>query len=105
MLALYAFLIGLAAYNVTMALLYGAGVRGDAIEAIQTWKEILLAVAAARVARDAWRERRLPFRPRTVDWLALAFAALVVVYARAAAGRARRARRPEGRASTACATT
>ena len=80
-LALYAFLIGLAAYNVTMALLYGAGVRGDAIEAIQTWKEILLAVAAARVALDAWRERRLPFRPRTVDWLALAFAALVVVYA------------------------
>ena len=80
-LALYAFLVGLAVYNVTMALLYGAGVRGNAIEAIQTWKEILLAVAALRVAQDAWRERRLPFRPRPVDALALAFAALVVLYA------------------------
>ena len=80
-LALYAFLIGLAAYNVLMALLYGAGVHGNAIEAIQTWKEVLLAVAALRVARDAYRERRLPFRLRPVDALALAFAALVVLYA------------------------
>ena len=81
MVALYAFLVGLAVYNVVMALLYGAGVHGAAIEAIQTWKEILLATAALRVARDARVERRLPFRPRPVDWLAVAFAALVVVYA------------------------
>ena len=80
-LALYAFLAGLALYNVTVSLLYGAGVHGAAIEAIQTWKEILLATAALRVARDAWVERRLPFRPGWVDWLALAFAAFVVVYA------------------------
>ena len=80
-LALYAFIIGLAVYNLAVALLYGAGVHGGAIEAIQTWKEVLLATAALRVARDAWVARRLPFTPHTVDWLALAFAALVLLYA------------------------
>ena len=45
--ALYAWLIGLAAHNAVMAALYGAGVRGGA-DALQAWKEILLAVALAR---------------------------------------------------------
>ncbi len=79
--ALYAFLVGLALYNLAVALLYGAGVHGSAIEAIQTWKEILLGAAALRVAYDAWTDRRLPFRPRAADLLALAFAVLVVLYA------------------------
>ncbi|MGH2996828.1 MAG: O-antigen ligase family protein [Gaiellaceae bacterium] len=80
-LALYAFAVGLAAHNAAMAALYAAGVRGAALTAIQAWKEVLLAVAAASVARTAWTARRLPFRPHAVDGLALAFAALVVVYA------------------------
>ena len=80
-LALYAFVAGLALYDVTMALLYGAGVQGSAIGAIQSWKEILLTTAAISVAREAWIGRRLPFAPRAVDLLALAFAALVVLYA------------------------
>ena len=80
-LALYAFIVGLAAHNAVMASLYAGGVRGSALTAIQAWKEILLAVAVARVALDAVRARRLPFRPRLVDWLALAFGALLVVYA------------------------
>jgi hypothetical protein len=79
--ALYAFLVGLAVYNLAMALLYGAGVHGAGIEALQTWKEILLATAALRVARDAWVARELPFGLRRADYLALAFAALVVLYA------------------------
>ncbi len=33
------------------------------------------------VAFDAIRERRLPFRPRLIDWLALAFAAVICLYA------------------------
>jgi hypothetical protein len=80
-LALYAFVVGLAAHNAVMAALYGAGVRGGALTAIQAWKEILLAVGLARVVWEAWNRRRLPFRPGAADWLALAFAALVAAYA------------------------
>ena len=64
-----------------MALLYDAGVRGNALDAVQAWKEVLLAVAVARVASEAVRVRRLPFAPMVVDWLALAFAAIVCLYA------------------------
>ena len=79
--ALYVFIVGLALHNLVLALLYDAGLRGGAIDAVQAWKEALLAVAVARVAFDAIRERRLPFRPRLVDWLAVAFAAVVCLYA------------------------
>jgi hypothetical protein len=79
--ALYAWLVGLAAHNAAMAALYGAGVRGGALTALQAWKEILLAVALARVGTDAVRARRLAFTIRAVDVLALAFAVLVCVYA------------------------
>lgn len=79
--ALYAWLVGLAAHNAVMAALYGAGVRGGALTALQAWKEILLAVALARVSLDALRARRLPFTIRAVDVLALAFGLIVCVYA------------------------
>jgi hypothetical protein len=79
--ALYLFLVGLALHNALMAALYEAGVRGSTLTAITAWKEILVAVALGRVLRDALRERRLPFRLAVVDWVALAFAALAVVYA------------------------
>jgi O-Antigen ligase len=79
--ALSLFLVGLAAHNAVMAALYAAGVRGSTLTLITAWKEILLAVALLRVLRDALRDRRLPFTPWLGDWLALAFAALVVVYA------------------------
>jgi hypothetical protein len=64
-----------------MAALYGAGVRGGALTAIQAWKEILLGVALARVALEALRAGRLAFRPHPADVLAVAFAAVVCVYA------------------------
>src|SRR5579862_7132175 len=64
-----------------MAALYVAGVRGSTLTAIAAWKEILLVVALARVIRDVWERRALPFRPMLVDWLALAYGLLVVVYA------------------------
>lgn len=81
LVALYLFIVGLAAHNIVMALLWGAGVRGGSLELISAWKEILLAVAVARVAFDAVRARRLPVQLDLVDWLALAFAALVLLYA------------------------
>ncbi len=79
--ALYLFVVGLALHNLVLALLYDAGLRGWEIDAVQAWKEALLAVAVARVATDAIRARALPFRPRAADWLALAFAAVVCLYA------------------------
>jgi hypothetical protein len=79
--ALYAWIVGLAAHNAVMAALYGAGVRGSALTAIQAWKEILLGVALARVALEVVRTGRLAFRVQPADVLALAFAALVCVYA------------------------
>ncbi|MGZ4408962.1 MAG: hypothetical protein ACXVY6_09255, partial [Gaiellaceae bacterium] len=56
--ALYAWIVGLAAHNAVMAALYGAGVHGGALTAIQAWKEILLGVALARVALEALRAGR-----------------------------------------------
>src|SRR3954447_9917804 len=78
--ALYAWLVGLAAHNAVMAALYGAGVRGGALTALQAWKEILLGVALARVFTDAVRARRLAFRVRSVDVVAFAYALLVCLY-------------------------
>lgn len=79
--ALYAWIVGLAAHNAVMAALYGAGVRGGALTALQAWKEILLAVALARVLLDAIRRRGLAFRIHPADVLAVAFALLVCLYA------------------------
>src|SRR5205823_7629524 len=78
--ALYCFIVGLAAHNIVMALLWGAGVRGASLELISAWKEILLALAAARVALEALRARRLPVKAGPVDVLAAVFAALVLLY-------------------------
>jgi hypothetical protein len=81
LVALFLFLAGLAVHNAVMASLYGAGVRGSTLTAITAWKEILLVVALARVGWDAWRRRALPFAWGLVDWVAVAFAVLCVVYA------------------------
>jgi O-Antigen ligase len=80
-LALYAWVVGLAAHNAVMAALYGAGVRDGGLTAIQAWKEILLGIALARVSVDALRARQLAFRVHPLDAVALAFGLLVCVYA------------------------
>jgi hypothetical protein len=79
--ALYAWIVGLAAHNAVMAALYGAGIRGGTLTALQAWKELLLAVALARVALEVLRTRRLAFRVHPADVLAVVFAALVFLYA------------------------
>ena len=81
LVALYLFIVGLALHNAVMAALYAAGVRGTTLTFISAWKEILLALALVRVGAEAWRTRRLPFRFGIADSLAVAFGALVVVYA------------------------
>lgn len=81
LLALYAFIVGLVLNNTVFLLLYRAGAHGWQLTAAQAWKEVLLAVALARVARDAATSRALPFRPMYVDAAAAAFALTVLVYA------------------------
>jgi O-Antigen ligase len=80
-LALYAWIVGLPAHNAVMAALYGAGVHGGVLTALQAWKEIVLGVGLARVSADAARSRRLAFSLHPADVLALAFALFVCVYA------------------------
>jgi hypothetical protein len=79
--ALYLWIVGVALHNSVGAALYGAGVRGAALTAIQAWKEILLAIGLGRVVFDIEATRALPFRPRVVDWLAVAYGVLVCIYA------------------------
>ncbi len=76
--ALYAFIVGLPFHNVVMAELWELGVRGLALDVISAWKEVLLAVALAVVV---WTRRGIPFKSTSTDWLALAFAFFVVLYA------------------------
>jgi hypothetical protein len=75
------FVVGLAIHNLVMATLYRAGLRGGALTAVEAWKDVLLAAVLAWYAAVALRRRELPFRWNALDWLALAFAAVVVLYA------------------------
>jgi len=75
--ALYAFAVGLALHNFVMAELWDAGVRGFALDLVSAWKEALLAGALGLVL---WRSRALPLQT-AADRLALAYAAVVVLYA------------------------
>jgi hypothetical protein len=76
--ALYALIVGLPFHNLVMAELWELGVRGTALDVVAAWKEVLLAAALAHVV---WRHRGLPFKATATDWLALAYAATVVLYA------------------------
>jgi len=76
--ALHVLVVGLAVHNLVMVLLWRAGVRGGALTAIASWKELLLLAALVLVAVS--RRGRLPGGLLLVDALALAFAAFVVVY-------------------------
>ncbi len=76
--ALFAFVLALPFHNLVMSGLWDAGVRDLALDAVSAWKEVLLALALAAVV---WSRRGMPFRATLVDWLALAYAAFVIVYA------------------------
>ncbi len=74
---LHVFVVGLALHNFVMAELWAAGLRGGALELVSAWKEALLALGLVLVVAE---RRTLRFHPRLVDWLALAYGAVVVVY-------------------------
>jgi hypothetical protein len=76
--ALHVLVVGLAFHNLVMALLWRAGVRGAPLTVIAAWKDVLLLVALALVVAA---RRGLVFDSSPADWLALVFAAFVVLYA------------------------
>jgi hypothetical protein len=74
--ALGVFVVGLALHNLVMAELWDAGVRGIALDVVAAWKDLLLAAA---LAAALWGARTVPLS-LWADRLALAFAAVVVLY-------------------------
>jgi O-Antigen ligase len=75
-LALGVLAVGLALHNLVMAELWEAGVRGTALDVVAAWKEVLLLAALVGALIAAGRLPALA----TVDMLALAYAAIVVLY-------------------------
>ncbi|HZO96299.1 MAG TPA: O-antigen ligase family protein [Gaiellaceae bacterium] len=75
--ALHALAVGLALHNLAMAELWDAGVRGAALDVLSAWKEALAALCLVALFARGLRA----FRWRGCDALALAYAAVVVVWA------------------------
>ena len=74
--ALVVFVVGLAVHNLVMAELWDVGIRGASLDVVAAWKDVLLVVALAVAILGA---RSFPVR-LWADRLALAYAALVVLY-------------------------
>ena len=76
--SLYSFAALLPLHNLVMATLWELGVRDLALDVLAAWKEVLLAVALGVVV---WRQRGIPFKASAPDYLALLYAAFVLLYA------------------------
>jgi len=73
---------GMAVHNILLMLLLRLDTPGVIIRVLQSWKEgilILLGALVAQRAWRAWRAHRLP-RVKSMDWVAGAFALLLVAY-------------------------
>jgi hypothetical protein len=75
-IALLVLVVGLALHNVTMALLWQAGVRDTALDVVAAWKDVLLLVAVVLALAAAGAIPRLVW----ADRLALAYGAIVIAY-------------------------
>lgn len=80
--ALYVLIPGLALHNLVMALLWHAGVRGTSLTVVAAWKDVLLlaALAALLIAYRRVSTKLVPRPANVIDWLALAFGVLIVLY-------------------------
>jgi O-antigen ligase/polysaccharide polymerase Wzy-like membrane protein len=76
--ALLVLIVGLALHNAVMAQLWELGVRGEALDVVAAWKEVLL--LAAFVVATVAAVRRLP-GITAVDGLAAIYTAAVLLYA------------------------
>ncbi len=93
-MALPVFVIGLVVHNFTLMVLIDSGTPTVAVRVIQLWKEAYVALLALRLVVDIYRSggaaflrrwlvewRTLPVGLRVLDLTALAFAAVLVIYA------------------------
>ena len=88
--ALGVLVAGMAVHNFTLMILLRLGTPGFLVRVVQSWKEGILILLAALVAQRAWRAAptlTLPQRAREIlrrltpmDWVAVAFAVLLVIY-------------------------
>ncbi len=75
-IALGVLIVGLALHNVAMAELWDAGIRGNSLDVVAAWKDVLLAAALVVALVSA---RSLPLS-LWADRLALVYAAFVLLY-------------------------
>jgi O-Antigen ligase len=73
---LLALVVGLAVHNAAMAQLWELGVRGNSLDVVAAWKEVLLLAAIAALA---WKVRDLP-AVTVVDVFAGVYAAVILLY-------------------------
>jgi hypothetical protein len=73
---------GMAFHNFGLMILLRLGTPGILVRAIQLWKEGILLLLAAMVAQRAWQWWREGKRPQlsSLDWVAAAFAAMLLLY-------------------------
>jgi hypothetical protein len=80
---------GMAVHNFLLMILLRLGTPAFAVRVVQSWKEGILILLGALVAQRAWRAWRgkMPWpRLRPMDWVAAAFAALLLIYLMTPAG-------------------
>ena len=75
--ALGVLVVGLAFHNLAMSALWDAGLRGNRLDVVAGWKELVLLGTLGFVL---WRVRRLPLST-AADRLALAYTVIVLLYA------------------------
>lgn len=71
---------GMALHNVALMAMLRSGTPGPMIVVIQAWKEIDIVVLAGVAAWRWWIGGRPPPRLNPIDWLAIAFSAILVTY-------------------------
>jgi hypothetical protein len=80
--ALGVLVAGMAVHNLIIMVLVRSGTNAVLIRAVQAWKEVVLLLLVASLLAAGWRRLRRGARPRLllIDWIVVAFTALLLGY-------------------------
>jgi len=85
--ALGVLVAGMAVHNFLLMILLRLGTPGFVVRVLQSWKEGILILLAALVLQRAWKTAPTPTLPREIlrrlvpmDWIAVAFTLLLLIY-------------------------